>query len=77
MSPFIKRDQELTDQVSANLAYIRYIVFQAELGKGMEFLAVKLDGAAGQITGTAGVQVDGNPLAQIVGLVDFQVGRLG
>ena len=52
-------------------------MFQAESGKGTEFLAIKLDGAAGKVARAAGVQVDPDPLAQIVGLVDFQVGRLG
>jgi hypothetical protein len=52
-------------------------LFSRQNWKRHEFLAVKLDGAAGKVAGTAGVQVDADPLAQIVGLVDFQVGRLG
>lgn len=67
----------MTDQAGANLAYVGHIVFQAEPGKGIEFLAVKLDGAAGKIAGTAGMQVNAYPLSQIVSLVDFQVGRFG
>ena len=67
----------MTDHVGTNLAYVGYIVFQAEPGKGIEFLAVKLDGAAGKIAGTAGMQVNADPLSQIVSLVDFQVGRFG
>lgn len=59
------------------MADIRYIVFQAELGKGSELLAIKLDGAAGKIARTAGVQVDADPFSQIVGLVNFQIGRFG
>jgi hypothetical protein len=55
----------------------RCIVFQAEFSKGAEFLAAKLNGAASKVTRAAGVQVDADPLAQIVGLVDFQIGRLG
>ncbi len=56
---------------------VRCVVFQAEFGKRAEFLAVKLDGAAGEVARAAGVQVDADPLAQIGGLVDFQIGGLG
>ena len=76
MSAFIECNQELADQVSANLADVRCAFFQAELGEGIELLAIKLDGAAGQVARTAGMQVDADPLAQIVGLVNFRLGDL-
>lgn len=63
MSALVQGDQELTDQVRADLRDVGCIVFQAEFGKRPEFLAIKLDGAAGKVAGAAGMQVDADPLA--------------
>ncbi len=63
VSALVQGDQELTDQVRADLGNVGCVVFQAEFGKRAEFLAVKLDGPAGEVARAAGVQVDPDPLA--------------
>lgn len=63
VSALVQGDQELTGRVCADLRDVGYVVFQAEFGKRAEFLAIKLDGAAGKVSRAAGVQVDADPLA--------------
>ena len=75
MPALIERDQELADMVGIDLTDIRNSVFRTEPDEGVEFLAIEFDGPGSQITGTAGVKVDPNPLSEIVRLVNLKVGR--
>lgn len=72
VSTLLKSDHELPKMVRHDLADLCYLMLPAELDKNLEFLVVELDRSPGQIAGAAGMQVDLNPLLEIIGLVDFQ-----
>jgi len=62
MSTLIQRDQELPNMIGTDLTDIRHTMLHTEQDEGVELLAIELDGSSNQITRTAGMPLDTDPL---------------
>jgi hypothetical protein len=60
--------------ISLDLTDIDNSLLRAKLDEGVELLGIEFYGPRSQVTRTAGMQVDPDPLSEIVGLINFKVG---
>ena len=60
--------------IGLDLTDIHNSLLRTKLDEGVELLGIEFYGPRSQVTRTSGMQVDADPLSQIVGLVNFKIG---